>query len=88
MDRGIVLAKEAPPSSMAGYRLATLKRDLLMKQGRGQEALDAAWVQHRAHPSKYFYSDFMKYVPKRLRTAWHERAIKAGKGADLDSYIE
>lgn len=88
VERGLLLDKNDPHGSMAGHDLAHLKRDLLTKLGRGNEALDAAWAEYRAHPHKYSYEDLMKYVPKAERRAWHEKAIEAAKGPDLASLIE
>jgi tetratricopeptide (TPR) repeat protein len=88
VERGIELDKKTPQGSMAGHDLAGLKRDLLAKLGRGNEALEAAWAEYREHPSKYSYDDLMKYVPKGERATWHERAIEAAKGEDLASLIE
>jgi tetratricopeptide (TPR) repeat protein len=88
VERGIALAKQARHSSMAGYDLAALKRVLLAKLGRAEEALDAAWGEYREHPSKYSYDDLMKYVPKAERGVWHEKAIEAATGADLYALIE
>jgi hypothetical protein len=66
VQRGIELAKKAPNSSMAGYDLATLKRDLLTTLGRGREAVDAAWAEYRQHPSKYTYDDLMKWLRTQI----------------------
>lgn len=88
VERGIELAGCAPNSSMAGYQLATFRRDLLAKLGRGHEAREAAWAEYCEHPSTYAYDDLMKYVPKAERAAWHHKAIEAAKGSDLDSPIE
>ena len=88
VERGVELDKEAPRGSMASHDLARLKRDLLTKLGRGNEALDAAWAEYREHPNKYSYDDLMKYVPKAERTAWHEKAMEAAQGAELHSLME
>ena len=88
VERGVELAKNASDGSMTIYDLAALKRALLTKLGRGNEALDAAWAEYREHPSKYSYDDLMKYVPKAERAAWHEKAIEAATGSDLHSLIE
>lgn len=82
------LAQKAPNSSMAGYDLAKLKRDLLVKLGRGREALEAAWAEYRDHPSKYAYGDLMKYVPTAEHAVWHEKAMEAAGDSDLHSLIE
>jgi hypothetical protein len=88
VERGIDLDKKAPLGSMAAYDLAKLKRELLTKLGRGDEALEAAWAEYREHPSKDTYDDLMKYVPKAERSKWHEKAIEAANGADLHSLFE
>lgn len=88
VERGIDLDKKTPHRSMAGHDLAKLKRELLTKLGRSNEALAAAWADYREHPSKYTYDDLMKFVPKAERTAWHERAIAAAEGADLHSAVD
>ena len=88
VERGIDLDKKTPHGSVANHDLAKLKRELLTKLGRGNEALDAAWADYRQHPSKYSYDDLMKFVPKAERAKWHEKAIDAAKGADLHSAID
>ena len=88
VERGIDLDKKTPNGSSAGYDLASVKRQLLVKLGRGNEALDAAWADYCRHPSKYTYEDLMKYVPKAERPRWHEKAIGASEGADLHSRME
>lgn len=88
VERGIKLSKQAPNSSVAGYEFSRLKRVLLAKLGRGGEALHAAWAEYREHPDKYTYTDLMKYVSKAERAVWHEKAMEAARGSDLDSLIE
>ena len=87
VERGLAPEKKRP-SSLADHELGKLKRDLLLKLGRGDAALDAAWVDFKKHPSKYSYTDLMRYVPKAKRAAWHKKAIDAAGGADLHSLIE
>lgn len=77
VDRGSKLAKQAPNTSMAEYELSKLKRVLLVKLGRGGEALHDAWAEYRRHPDRYTYADVMKHVPKAERAAWHEKAMEA-----------
>jgi tetratricopeptide (TPR) repeat protein len=85
--RGLAIDKRTS-SATAGYEFAKLERELLQKLGRGDEALDAAWVEFKAHPSKYSYEDLMRYVPKKERAAWHAKAMGTAAGADLHSLIE
>jgi len=88
VERGITLAKQAPKRSMAEHDLSKLKRDLLVKLGRGSDALHNAWAEYREHPDKYTYADVMKHVPKAERAAWHEKAMVVVRDSDPDSLIE
>ena len=88
VEQGIDLGKQAPHATMATHDLAKLKREILIKLGRGNEALKAAWADYRKDPSKCTYDDLMKFVPKAERRAWHEKAIDTAQTADLDSRIE
>ena len=89
VQRGMALVKKHPHSSMmASHNLAQLKRRLLTKLGRGNEALESAWAEYRANPNKYSYADLMKYVPTPQRVTWHTKALDAAKGADLESLVE
>ncbi len=88
VERGRAMEREKRSPSAACYDLDNLHRELLTKLGRGEEALEAAWVDFRKHPSKYSYDDLMKFVPKAERKEWHEKAMSAAKGAELCSAIE
>lgn len=87
VERGLTLEKKRPSSS-AAYELAKLERDLLSKLGRGDDALEAAWGEFKAQPSKYSYADLMRYVPNGENSTWHTKAMDAAAGADLRSLIE
>ena len=88
VERGIALDETTSRGAMAGYELARLKRNLLVKLGREDEAIEAAWADFRTYPSKYRYDDLMKFVPRAQRPSWHEKAIEAASGADLRSLIK
>lgn len=89
VNRGIDLDKRTSHGSMVGHDLATLKRKLLTKLGRREEALDDAWADYCAHPGTYAYADLMKFVPRTARTRWHERAIEAAMATgNLHSLME
>lgn len=88
VERGVALAERDERASIAGYDLARLRRDLLVRLGRGDEALQAAWSEYQKAPSKYAYAGLMKFVPEAERIAWHERALDAALGANLQSRIE
>lgn len=88
VERGFEIDRQSPQGAMASGVLARLKRDLLSRLGRGDEALDAAWSDYRKHPSAYTYDDLMRYVPKAQRQQWHDKAIGAAMGADLHAVMD
>jgi len=45
VDRGIELDRKIPHGFAAGYDLSRLRRELLIRPGRGDEAIDAAWTE-------------------------------------------
>jgi hypothetical protein len=87
VERGDDLDRKTPPGSSAAHDLARLRRRVLAKLGRGNEALAAAWADYRERPSKYAYAELLKFVPRAERNKWHEKAIEAAEGADLGSVI-
>lgn len=62
VERGRSLDRETQFSSVASYHLDDLHRGLLVKLGRGDDALEAAWADFRKSPSKYSYEDLMKFA--------------------------
>jgi hypothetical protein len=88
VDRGIELDQKNPHGSAAGYDLTRLRRELLTKLARGDEAINSAWGEYRKSPSRFSFDDLMKVVPKAERAVWRERALDAKKGADLHSVME
>ena len=87
VERGIEITANDPRGSSADYELQNLRRELLRKLGRDQEALASAWAEFREHPSKYTYDGLMKFAPKQDRASWHAKAMEAAAGADLYSLI-
>ena len=69
-------------------RLAEMRRALLAKLGRSEEALQSAWTEFQAHPNRLTYEELLRYVPKAERGAWREKAMAASEKADLTSAIE
>ncbi len=87
VERGIEITANDPRGSSADHELQNVRRELLRKLGRDQEALASAWAEFREHPSKYTYDDLMKFAPKQDRASWHAKAMEAAAGADLYSLI-
>ena len=88
IERGIALEAQHPLGNNAECNLAGRRRALLKKLGRGQQALESAWAEFEKHSGAFAYDELMRYVPKRDRTGWHEKAIKAAERGDLASLID
>jgi hypothetical protein len=88
VERGLKVEKPGAFGGSAGYNLVEMRRALLVKLGRGSEALDSAWAEFQAHPSKFTYEDLLRYVPKAEREEWHGKAMAAAEEGDLASLIE
>lgn len=88
IERGIALEAQHPFGSNAECNLAGKLRALLKKLGRGQEALESAWAEFEKRPGAFAYDELMGYVPKRDRSGWREKAMKAAERGDLTSLID
>ncbi|MHB2008256.1 MAG: DUF6880 family protein [Acidobacteriaceae bacterium] len=88
LERGIAMENAGPFQIGDGHKLAAMRRALLSRLGRGSEALDSAWVEFQARPSKFTYEELIRYVPKSERAPWHEKAMAAAEQGDLASLIE
>ncbi len=88
VERGLALEKKRTWSSRSAWRLPDLKREILKRLGRDEDALASAWEDYRRGPSVYSYEDLMKFAPKVERREWHQKALAALDGADLSSRID
>ena len=79
VERGLKIEKRSAFEYSAGDKLSEMRRVLLTKLGRGGEALDSAWAEFQADPSKFTYEELLRYVPKAERGAWHEKAMAAAE---------
>lgn len=88
VERGLAMEKPNAFGRGVSYKLGEMRRALLVKLGRGGEALDSAWAEFRKEPGKFTFEELVRYVPKAQRRAWHEKAMGAAEQGDLDSVIE
>jgi hypothetical protein len=73
---------------VAAFDLDRLHRDLLIRLGRRNEAVEAACAGFQAHPSKFSYDELIELVPEGERQEWHDKALNAAGCADLRSLID
>jgi hypothetical protein len=88
VERGLELCKKTRHGAMEDYDLKRLRREILTVLGRGNEALEDAWVEYCRKPCMPAYEDLMKLVPDSDRLKWHDKAIDATENADFDSLFE
>jgi hypothetical protein len=72
----------------AANNLAGMRRALLKKVGRGQEAFNSTWAEFEKRPETSAYEELVRYVPEPDRSAWYERAMATAERGDLGSFIE
>ena len=88
VDKGLALEKTDNWPNESSRFLPTLKRELLKGIGQKTDAFESAWSELKAHPSEFAYEELMKYVSKKDRKHWHEKAIEEVKKASLPTIIK
>ena len=87
VDRGLALEAEHQWGMKASVRLPDMRRDVLRKLGRAEEALASAWEEFRAHPFTWTYTTLMRFVPAAERERWHTKAMATTDAGDLDAVL-
>ncbi|AOY57786.1 DUF6880 family protein [Desulfococcus multivorans] len=88
VERGLKIARADIRTSHEEHELGELKRVMLARIGRTEDALQSAWSEFEAHPSTFTYKELMRYVPGEERTDWHQKAMSSAEKGDLSSLIE
>lgn len=88
VERGLAIAQKDPHAVTGALELERLRRELLTKLGRREEAIQTVWAAYQKAPSKYTYTDLIHLVPKAEREAWHKRALEVAEQADLATRME
>lgn len=88
VERGLELEKQPARSRRTAWGLPDLKRKILMRLGRGEDAIASAWGDYCRTPSTYSYADLMTFVPVGERSKWHQKALSVLEDADLDTRID
>jgi uncharacterized Zn finger protein len=88
VERGLRTNKANVFQGRNAYNLAEMRRALLVKLGRSEDALQSVWEEFQGRPSKSTYENLVRYVPKTERGAWQEKAMEASEQGSLASLIE
>jgi hypothetical protein len=87
INRGIDLEDRDSHSRMPSLNFTILRRRLLKRLGRNNEALESVWADFAAAPSIFVYDELFKYVPKSDRKEWHAQAIEAAEKARPSEFM-
>lgn len=88
VERGLETAGSDSKQSYEESRLSELKRELLFKLGRREDALQSAWSEFESHPAALTYKELMRYVPAKEKKAWRQKAMETSEKGDLSYQIE
>jgi len=89
VDRGLAAAAGTQRWGMENsHGLERLRRELLPKVGRKEDAVQSAWSQFVAFPSISGYKELMRYVPRPDREEWHRKAMAAARDGELSLCID
>ncbi len=88
VERGLATTATRSWGNEKSHGLERLRRELLKKVGRKDDALQSAWAQFAEYPSSFAYEEMMRYVPRRDRGQWHDKAMTAAKDADLAGFMD
>jgi hypothetical protein len=87
VERGIDIGRKG--RGHPSHEIPELRRSLLTKLGRGDEAAADAWSEYCADPNRFTYETAMRFVPKAARSRRHAEAMEiAAQSRDLRSVIE
>lgn len=87
VEKGLKIQKDERLYRGSSYNLDTMKRDILTKLGRSEEALEDAWQNFLKHPHEFSHKELIKHIPKRQRIEWHPRILEVINTAPLNSAI-
>jgi hypothetical protein len=87
VEKGLKIQEDKRMYRGSSYNLENVKRDILTKLGRSEEALEDAWQNFLNRPHEFSHKELIKYIPKRQRIEWHPRILEVINTASLDSAI-
>lgn len=93
VDRGITLSAKRQARSIVPADFVKLRRELLVRLGRRDEAIAGAWGDYRKWVCHFYYRELMQIVPEAERDRWHGEAMsladeRASLGSALDLWLE
>ncbi len=87
VEKGMTLKMKRDWHNEDDYELDRLKPEILHHLGRKDDALALAWADFEKNPNEFAYEQLMRFVPKKEKAVWQERAMVAADKADLGDFI-
>ena len=87
VEKGLIIQKDGRLHRGSSYNLETMKRDILTKLGRTEEALEDAWQNFLKHPDEFSHKELIRHIPKQQHIEWHPRILEVINTAPLSSAI-
>lgn len=87
VEKGLLIQSNTQVYHGSGYKLDTMKRDILTRLGRPEEALADAWQSFAKQPSEFTYDELLNRIPKEQRTEYHHRILEVIRSESLESAI-
>ncbi|EFK06316.1 conserved hypothetical protein [delta proteobacterium NaphS2] len=87
VEKGLEIQSNNKLYRGSSYKLDTMKRDILTKLGRPEEALADAWQEFSEHPDEFTHKELLKHIPKQQRPEYHSRILEAISTAELEAAI-
>ncbi len=83
VEKGLEIQSNAQVYRGSSYKLDTMKRDILTRLGRPEEALADAWHEFSKRPDEFTHEELLKHIPKEQRTEYHNRILEVIRSAEL-----
>lgn len=87
VEKGLKIQNNKQLYRGSSYKLDTMKRDILTKLGRPEEALADAWQNFSKRPDEFTHKELLRHIPKQQRSEYHNRVLEAISGAELGAAI-
>ncbi len=88
VEKGLIIQSNNQLYRGSSYKLNTMKRYILTKLGRPEEALADAWQNFSKHPDEFTHKELLKHIPKQQRSEYHNRILEAIDTAELGTGID
>ena len=88
VDRGLNLEKERSWGNESAYALSRVRRDLLLKTGRRNDAFEQAWKNFQKCPGLSSYERLMDLAPEKSRPSHHKNALEEAQKSSVSATID